>query len=228
MTARFSIALLITTTLGACTQLPPERQLVEDAAKALGGTDRLRAVRTLVIEGEAVAPNTGQNRMPDDELPVWRATVYKRSLDLEHGRTRVQQTRVAQFLFAGATTQRLDQSVDGAVAFGTAPDGSATRAPDAAARERRIEMLHHPIVLVRVALDPSATLGHVRQLGQDQAVDVTTATGETLTLAIDGSTKLPSRISSMALGISSCEVALTLIQYCFSSGCNLRNVASGK
>ncbi len=29
----------------------------------------------------------------------------------------------------------------------------------------------------------------------------------------------------MALGMSSCEVALTLIQYCFSSGCSLRNVA---
>src|ERR1035438_10271035 len=37
-----------------------------------------------------------------------------------------------------------------------------------------------------------------------------------------------SRISSIALGMSACEVALTLIQYCFSSGCNFRNVLSGK
>ena len=35
-------------------------------------------------------------------------------------------------------------------------------------------------------------------------------------------------ISSIALGISACEVALALIQYCFSSGCNFRNVLSGK
>ena len=37
-----------------------------------------------------------------------------------------------------------------------------------------------------------------------------------------------SRISSIAFGISSCEVALTLIQCCFSSGCSLRSVLSGK
>ena len=32
----------------------------------------------------------------------------------------------------------------------------------------------------------------------------------------------------MAFGMSSCDVALTLIQYCFNSGCSLRKVVSGK
>ena len=37
-----------------------------------------------------------------------------------------------------------------------------------------------------------------------------------------------SRISSTAFGMSACEVALTLMKCCLSSGCSLRNVDSGK
>ena len=53
-----------------CAQVPPEMQVVDDAAAALGGRDRIQSVKTLIIEGEGPAPNVGQNRMPDSELPV--------------------------------------------------------------------------------------------------------------------------------------------------------------
>src|SRR5881396_1255697 len=86
---------------GACAQTPPEMQVVDGAADALGGKGRIQAVKTLVIEGEGPAPNVGQNTMPDGELPVWKVTELKETIDLANRRSRMQQLRSAQFLFAG-------------------------------------------------------------------------------------------------------------------------------
>ena len=190
--------ILSATLVGACTQASPEMQIVSDAAGALGGKDRIQAVKMLVIEGEGPAPNLGQNLMPDSELPVWKVTEFKRTLDLANGRMRVEQLRTAQFLFAGATTVRQNQGVDGDVAFNVADDGQATRVADAAARDRRIEMLHHPLTLMRASLDPAAKLSHFHQAGSEHVVDITTAKGDVLTLAVDSATKLPSRVTSMS------------------------------
>src|SRR5262249_19176662 len=163
-----------------------------------GGVDRIQALKTLVIEGEGSSPNVGQNTMPDGELPVWKVTEFRRTVDLVNGRTRTQQVRTAQFLFAGATVQRLQQGLDGDVAFNVGTDGNATRAAEQAAQERRIEVLHHPITIVRTALQPSSMVGNVQQKGNEQLVDITTAKGDRLTLSIDTSTKLPSKVTSMS------------------------------
>ena len=194
---------------GACTQLPPEKRVIDEAAAALGGKDRIQAARTLVIDGEGASPNVGQNTMPDGELPVWKVTHYKRATDLASGRTRVQQVRTAQFLFAGATVQRQDQGLDADVAFNVGEGGQATRAGEAAARDRRIELLHHPITIVRAALDPAARVANLRMNGGDELVDITTAKGDQLTLALDGTTKLPSRVTSMIDNPNMGDVALT-------------------
>ena len=97
--------------------------------------------------------------MPYDELPVWKVTEYKRAIDLANGRTLVQQVREAQFLFAGDLVQRQTQGLDGNVAYNVRR-GTATRAGDAAARERRVELLHHPITVVR------AGAGSCRETGK--------------------------------------------------------------
>ena len=52
-------------TLGACTQAPPEQQIVNDAAAALGGSEKIQAVKTIVIEGEGTNGNLGQDMTPD-------------------------------------------------------------------------------------------------------------------------------------------------------------------
>src|SRR6516165_4623341 len=123
MNLRSQLILLLPSLLAcACTQVPPERQLIEEAATALGGKQRLQSVHTLIIEGDGVAPMMGQSRMPDGDEPVWRVGPFERTIDLDHERGRVKQVRVAQFLFAGPTTQQLDQGVDGAVAFNTNQD----------------------------------------------------------------------------------------------------------
>jgi hypothetical protein len=194
--------------LAACGSTPAERRIVDEAAAALGGADRLRALKTITIEGSAIAPNAGQNRMPDDELPVWKVTEYSRAIDLVNSRTRVRQRREAQFLFAGATTQQQTQGLDGDLAYAMAPDGAMTRAGDAAARDRRLELLQHPITIVRAALDAGTKLANVRTDGNEDLVDVTTATGDALTLGIDRTTHVPSRVTYMSDNANMGDVAI--------------------
>ena len=194
--------------VAACAQVSPEIQAVNDAAAALGGKDRIQAVKTLVIEGEGPAPNVGQNRMPDGELPVWKVTDFTQTIDLPNGRTRTRQVRTAQFQFAGATVQRQDQGLDGDVAYNVGPNGTMTRAGEQAARDRRIDMLRHPVTLVRAALDPAAKVGNLRQEGNARLVDITTAKGDTLTLAVDNTTRLPSSVTSMSANANMGDVAI--------------------
>src|SRR5689334_23770876 len=161
----------------ACTRTP-EMKLVRSAAEAMGGLDRIQALKTLTIEGEGDAPNLGQNLTPDGELPNWKVTEFRRSIDFANGRMRTAQRRDAQFLFAGATTQHQNQSLDGDVAFNTGEDGTARRAPASAARDRRIEMLHHPVTILRAALDPGVKLSNLRQQDKLEVVDLTIAAGD--------------------------------------------------
>ena len=103
--------------VAACNRTSPERQAILDAADAMGGRDKLAAIKTLTIQGEGDAPNVGQNTMPDSELPNWKVTELKRTIDLKNHRMRVEQLRTAQFLFANANTQRQSQGLDGNIAF---------------------------------------------------------------------------------------------------------------
>src|SRR5215211_7861477 len=132
--AAFTVATLL---LAGCAAPSPERQAIDAAAAALGGADRINSLKVLTIQGAGVAPLMGQNRMPDDELPVWKVSEYTRTTDLAQRRTRVRQVREAQFLFAGETVQRQTQGLDGKLAYNIDPDGVASRAPDAAIRDRR-------------------------------------------------------------------------------------------
>ena len=198
------VALLV----GGCASASPERKIVDAAAAALGGEDRVASIKTLMIQGTGTAPLVGQNRMPNDELPVWKIKEYTRSIDLTNGRTRVDQVREAAFLFAGETTQRQSQGLDGSVAYNVSPEGTMTRAGEAAARDRRVELLQHPLMMVRAALDKNARLEHARTEGTDQLVDVTTAAGDTVTMAVDATTHLPSRVIAMADNPNMGDVAL--------------------
>jgi hypothetical protein len=194
-----SLTIVVVSALAtACAQTPRETQVVRDAAQALGGADRIQAVRTLVVEGEGAAPNVGQNRLPDDELPVWKVTDYQRLIDLTNNRARIKQVRTAQFLFAGNNVQRQEVGLDGDVAFGVSADGGTVRANEQVARDRRIELLHHPLTILRMGLDPAAKVGNLREDGNAQLVDLTTPQGDLLTLAVDSTTKLPVRVSSLA------------------------------
>lgn len=213
--AKAVTTLLVLILAAACARVPPEQQLVLDAADALGGRERLLALASLAIEGEGDSPNVGQNRMPTDEQPVWAVTDYARTIDLANGRTAVQQVRTARFLFAGALVQRQHTGLDDDVAYTVALDGRATRAGAEAARDRRIEMLHHPITAVLVALDSGTVLTNLRQEGAEDLLDIASPRGDMLTLAVASDTRLPTRVLTRAAhpNLGDVVVATTFADY---------------
>lgn len=171
---------------------------VLDAATAMGGKDKIQALKSLAIEGEGENANLGQNRTPDSPLTVWKVTDFKESIDPANSRMRIEQVRTAQFPFAGETVVKQNMGVDGDVAWNVDANGPSPRMSLRAAHERRLEILRNPVSAVRVALDPKSQLSHFRQTGNHDAIDIATPAGDMLTLAIDSQTKLPVSVSTTA------------------------------
>ena len=193
-----------------------EQQVVAAAAAALGGRDRIMAVKTLVVEGGGRDMNVGQSLRYDElgmQSDVWQIRDYKRTYDLTAARGRFEAIREAQYPFyQGEGGVRQIQALDGDVAFNIAPDGTATRIFGGPAAARRAEYLRHPLTLIRAALQPSARLSNARMQGNERLVDVMTG-GVRLTLAIDSTTRLPSRIvqtiDSPTLGDTAVDVRVS-------------------
>jgi len=187
--------------LTGCTRLSPEMQVVTSAADAMGGATRLQAIRSLTMEGSGRDLAVGGSVTPEAPPNVNLVTEYRRTLDAAAPRMRTRQVRTAQYQFANAIVVRQDQGLDGSVAYNVSaagPGGAAAepqRAGDGVARDRRGEWLRHPLSLVRAALDPAATVANLRTEDGQAHVDVTTASGDVATLAVDPATNLPSHIS---------------------------------
>jgi len=204
----FRVLVLSAMTIVACTRATPEQQVINDAAAALGGRDRILAVKSLVIEGDGANGNLGQDLTPERAVQTFTLTNYKREIDVAGSRTRVEQTRTPTFpYFQGQQPQRQILGVAGDVGYNVAPDGSATRVANAIAKDRRVEIFHHPLTIVRAALAPDATLANARTANGQKVVDVTT-NGTTFTLAIDATTNLPTRVVSMADNLNLGDVAV--------------------
>ena len=186
----------------------PEAQLVRRAADALGGRDRVLALKTLQIigYGELAYFNGGGNITGNPDAPQkWQKVLeHTRTIDLANSRTRVQQRLKMDFEFASTTGQlglnRSSETLDGDIAYNigggflSAPQAGTPQpqsAGAAAARQRRVEMLAHPVTIVRAALDPTTKLSNLRKQGNLQLVDVTVRQGDTLTMAVDGTSNLP-------------------------------------
>jgi len=197
MTRTGLFALLAALTLTACSQATPEQQIVNDAATALGGSDRILAVKTLLLEGEGTQYNLGQDVTPSASGQTFTVTDARQAIDVAGGRMRIELTRRPSFsFFQGPAPQRQITGIDGTVGYNVAPTGAATRVADNVANDRRVGILHTPVTAVRAALDPMARLANARTEGRDSLVDVTTASGLLFTLAIDTTTKLPTRVTS--------------------------------
>jgi glyoxylase-like metal-dependent hydrolase (beta-lactamase superfamily II) len=202
------LAMLAVVTLGACAQPTPEQRIVNDAAAALGGSDRVLAVKTLVIEGEGTQGNLGQDMRPEASGQAFNITGYRRAVDVAAGRARVEQTRTPNFaFFQGTAPQKQTLGIDGDVGYNVAANGNATRVANLVADDRRAEIYHHPLTMVRAALDPKAQLAKFRTIGSESAVEVIVPSGLRFTLAVDNTTKLPTRIVSMSYNTNLGDVA---------------------
>jgi glyoxylase-like metal-dependent hydrolase (beta-lactamase superfamily II) len=176
------------------------QQIVNDAAAALGGRDRVLAVKTLLLEGEGKEFSFGQGSSWTEmgqEASVWKVMGYRRTYDLTASRARFEQSRTALYAFyAGHIPGKSVQAIDGDVAFNIGGRGGATRVwGERAVADQRVEYHRHPLTLVRAALDPAAQLSNGRAQGSERLVDVRLPRSAiTVTLAIDSSTKLPTRV----------------------------------
>src|SRR5438309_10830666 len=91
----------------ACAQSTPEQQIVNDAAAAMGGRDRILAVKTLVIEGDGKNGNLGQDVTPEATTQAFVLSGYRRAIDVAGRRVRLEQTRTPNFAyFQGMAPQK--------------------------------------------------------------------------------------------------------------------------
>ena len=195
--------------LAGCQSAPPEQQVIDDAAAALGGRDRLLAIKSLTLEGGGTNGNLGQDMTPEATGQTFTISNYRRLISFSANAARTEQTRTPNFAyFQGRQPQRLVNGFDGDIGYNVGGNGAAARVSAEVTRDRRVELYHHPVAIVRAALEPGAVLSNAHTSGQERAVDLKTQTGVTLTLAIDGTTHLPTRVVSMADNTNLGDVAI--------------------
>ena len=137
--------------------------MLADTAAALGGRDRMTAVKTLVLEGEGT-PEPGAGH--DDG--GHRADVQRDRLPARHrsGR-RAHARRADAHAELRCTSRGRRRRSRSSASTATSPTPwRPTAPPRAPARRRRAigssELYHHPLVLVRAALDGQTTLTNLR------------------------------------------------------------------
>jgi glyoxylase-like metal-dependent hydrolase (beta-lactamase superfamily II) len=158
----------------AAAQPAGARDLLEQAAEAMGGVERLQGVDNVVLTGFGVyvSQQGGGNLSPDPRAPSkWQAAnAAQRTFDLKNERALNQDRRGSMFPFAaqsGHSWNRTDQWQTG------------------------VAMLDHPLTALLEALDPETRLGIVRTEDDLAVVEFTIEQGSTLWLAIDPHTRLP-------------------------------------
>jgi glyoxylase-like metal-dependent hydrolase (beta-lactamase superfamily II) len=206
----------------ACERATAEQQIVNDAAAALGGRERVQAVRVLVLEGEGTQYNLGQDMRPGASGQTFSAMPFRRTIDVPARRARTEFTRTPNFAyFQGQSPQRQVQAIDGDVGFNVAPNGNATRIGAAAAADRRAEFYHHPVTLIAAALSDGATLTNAQNAGE-RKVEIAIPDGPRLVLVTDAG-GLPIRIESRSYhaNLGDVTIATTFADYAVVDGLNL-------
>ena len=130
MVRTVAVTVLAMAALCGCGSLPPEQQLVSDAAAALGGRDRLLAIKTLVLEGGGTNTDLGQDMTPEATGQTFTVTAYRRLISFTANAMRTEQTRTPNFaFFQGQAAQRQVTGVDGDIGYNVAPNGSPLACP---------------------------------------------------------------------------------------------------
>jgi glyoxylase-like metal-dependent hydrolase (beta-lactamase superfamily II) len=173
------------------------RSVVEGAAKALGGIEKVRAVRNITLHGYGqYAYQMGGGRIsgsPDAPEKYMAANELTRVYDLENTRFQIRERRNMLFPFLapfGHSFELNDNRLDGDVAYDINGE-RAQRIPqmmDGAlimdgVHMRRMWMMNNPVALVRTMLDPATKLSSPRQTGGVTVIDVTLRQGDKLAAA---------------------------------------------
>ncbi|HEX6998410.1 MAG TPA: MBL fold metallo-hydrolase [Gammaproteobacteria bacterium] len=163
---------LIVTSASAQDARPDARALLEAAAAAMGGLERLERLDNFVVTGfgQRYAANGNLSTDPNSP-PKWQGIAQsERYFDLRGGRSLTRERASNMFPFAAP--------------FGMSWDVRERVQTGAA-------VLDHPLPALLAALDPETTLGPVQVEDGKAVVPFTIADGTTLWIAIDPQTHLP-------------------------------------
>ena len=173
----------------------PELQLVHDAASTLGGTGEIEDVDMLRLTGDGESYWIGENPSPDANPPNFFST-FTRIYDWRDQRFRFEELQTPRFVTPNYDTKRFVTALDGNVAFNIDQYDKSSRQRDHLIRIRKGELLHHPVGVLQIALDPSTTLSGLRQRENYQVIDIETEEGIKVTLFVDRQSKRPVRVQS--------------------------------
>jgi glyoxylase-like metal-dependent hydrolase (beta-lactamase superfamily II) len=189
----------------AATSLRAQTPALDAAAQAMGGKDRLLAIRTLVLEGTGEQLSFGQNNTPYAET-MFEVTSWTRSFDYPNRRWFMDMTRVPRFVTGNMNPQRQRQGLDGApdgIAYnigGGPPPAPGQQAPATmsrvggqAATERIYEFLYHPLGFLKTANIQDVTVTEDAAPGNMRRVTMSPL-GSPVSMVIDSRTNLPVRI----------------------------------
>jgi hypothetical protein len=149
------------------------RQLLQEAAQAMGGLQRLQALDNVVMTGFGQRYSSNGNLSPDSNSPPkWQSMVdARRSFDLRNQRALNQERNSFQYPLAAS--------------FGHSWNLGPSLQQGAA-------ILDHPLPAVLAGLRSDTVLGPVGSEDGLAVVQFTLANGEVLWLAFDTQTRLPS------------------------------------
>lgn len=165
-------AAAVSVTSASAQDASPARALLERAAEAMGGLERLRSLDNLVMTGFGQRYSSNGNISADpNSPPKWQAVAdSQRNFDLQNERALLQERRPYMFPFAlrsGNEWTRNDY-----LQTGTA-------------------LLDHPLPALLEALDPETRLGTVSIEDGVAVVSFTLDSGATAWLGLDPHTHLP-------------------------------------
>jgi glyoxylase-like metal-dependent hydrolase (beta-lactamase superfamily II) len=189
MRTLFALSLVVPAALAA------QSPALDAAATALGGKDRLLAVRTLVLEGTGTQLNFGQNLTPMAETQ-FEVTAWRRVFDYANRRWFMDLTRVPKFTSASMNPQRQRVGLDGApdgVAYNVGNNDVMTRAFGPASIDRIWEFVTLPVGFIQAASQPGMTVTEEPAANGMRKVTITPM-GTAISMFIDGRTNLPARI----------------------------------
>jgi glyoxylase-like metal-dependent hydrolase (beta-lactamase superfamily II) len=178
--------------------------VVNAAARAMGGIEKLRAIRNITAHGYGqYAYMLGGGRitgLPGAPEKYIAANDLTRVYDLENGRFQARERRVMLFPFlapGGHNYPVTDNRLDGDIAYDISTGGAfGGNEPPHPVRQprwsesplvidgvhmRRMWMMNNPAVLLRAMLDPATKLSAPRRVGGDTEIDVTLKEGDKLT-----------------------------------------------
>lgn len=189
-------ALIIAVPTVSAAQSGGARLTLDAAARAMGGRNRILAVKTLVMLGQGQNFNLGQNAAPDDPLPVYEVSEFRRLMDFSARRWRQEQVRTPRFVTANTTPQRQITAGDRQLGFDVLPDASSRVATGRLIPDAELELIHHPVGFLQAAFARGSAVTDAGRQGGLRRVSLNFR-GARFLMSIDTSTNLPVRVEQI-------------------------------